>query len=110
MVAVLPNTPKPCLGARLRGIVPCAPTTSASKKATFIEPIKRLQKKAVQKARIVPGEKRSRRRLRPHWLATFDGSQTFGAHPTYHQRPHGRRRAKSLTLGAHDESFDPHQW
>ncbi len=85
-----------------RGIV-ALPDDVSFEEATFIEPINTIFK-AVQKARVTPGETVLVLGCGPIGLQLLHGRQA-PRRQHVHQRPHGRRRAKSLTLGAL-ESFD----
>src|SRR6266478_6239164 len=86
-----------------RGVVPL-PDNVSFDEATFIEPINTIYK-AVQKARIVPGEKVLVAGCGPIGLQLLMVAKLFGAH-LITSDPMAERRAKSLTLGA-AESFDP---
>ena len=86
-----------------RGVVPL-PDNVTFEEATFIEPINTIYK-AVQKARIVPGENVLVAGCGPIGLQLLMVAKLFGAH-LITSDPMAERRAKSLTLGAVD-SFDP---
>src|SRR5881394_1799346 len=86
-----------------RGVVPL-PDNVSFDEATFIEPINTIYK-AVQKARIVPGENVLVAGCGPIGLQLLMVAKLFGAH-LITSDPMAERRAKSLTLGAVD-SFDP---
>src|SRR5258708_21123922 len=85
------------------GVVPL-PDNVSFDEATFIEPINTIYK-AVQKARIVPGENVLVAGCGPIGLQLLMVAKLFGAH-LITSDPMPERRAKSLTLGA-TESFDP---
>jgi L-iditol 2-dehydrogenase len=86
-----------------RGIV-ALPDSVSFEQATFIEPINTIYK-AVQKARIAPGENVLVVGCGPIGLQLLMVANLFGAH-LFTSDPMAERRAKSLTLGA-VESFDP---
>ena len=86
-----------------RGIVPL-PDNVSFEEATFIEPINTIYK-AVQKARIAPGENVLVAGCGPIGLQLLMVAKLFGAH-LITSDPIEVRRTKSLTLGA-SESFDP---
>src|SRR5580765_6768870 len=86
-----------------RGVVPL-PDNVSFDEATFIEPINTIYK-AVQKARIVPGENVLVAGCGPIGLQLLMVAKLFGAH-LITSDPMAERRLKSLTLGA-TESFDP---
>jgi len=86
-----------------RGIVPL-PDNVSFEEATFIEPINTIYK-AVQKARIAPGESVLVAGCGPIGLQLLMVANLFGAR-LFTSDPMLERRAKSLTLGA-VESFDP---
>jgi L-iditol 2-dehydrogenase len=86
-----------------RGIVPL-PDDVSFEEGTFIEPINTIYK-AIQKARIVPGENVLVVGCGPIGLQLLMVAKLFGAH-LFTSDPMAERRAKSLTLGA-VESFDP---
>jgi L-iditol 2-dehydrogenase len=86
-----------------RGVVPL-PDSVSFEEATFIEPINTIYK-AVQKARIVPGEKVLVAGCGPIGLQLLMVAKLFGAH-LITSDPMAERRAISLTLGA-SKSFDP---
>ena len=90
-------------GANPGGVVPL-PDNVTFEEATFIEPINTIYK-AVQKARIVPGENVLVAGCGPIGLQLLMVAKLFGAH-LITSDPMAERRAKSLTLGATD-SFDP---
>jgi len=85
------------------GIV-ALPDNVSFEEGTFIEPINTIYK-AVQKARIVPGENVLVAGCGPIGLQLLMVAKLFGAR-LLTSDPMAERRAKSLTLGAH-ESFDP---
>ncbi len=86
-----------------RGIV-ALPDNVSFEEATFIEPINTIVK-AVQKARVAPGETVLVLGCGPIGLQLLMVSKLQGA-KLYTSDPIAERRAKSLTLGAL-ESFDP---
>src|SRR5271170_7055409 len=86
-----------------RGIV-ALPDNVSFEEATFIEPINTIVK-AVQKARIAPGETVLIAGCGPIGLQLLMVAKLSGAH-LYTSDPMAVRREKSLTLGAL-ESFDP---
>jgi len=86
-----------------RGIV-ALPDNVTFEEATFIEPINTIVK-AVQKARVAPGETVLIVGCGPIGLQLLMVSKIEGA-KLYSSDPIAERRAKSLTLGA-IESFDP---
>jgi len=86
-----------------RGIVPL-PDHVSFEEATFIEPINTIYK-AVQKARVAPGENVLVVGCGPIGLQLLMVANLFGAR-LFTSDPMAERRAKSLTLGA-VESFDP---
>jgi len=86
-----------------RGIV-ALPDNVTFEEATFIEPINTIVK-AVQKARVAPGETVLVVGCGPIGLQLLMVSKTEGAR-LYTSDPIPERRAKSLALGA-VESFDP---
>ena len=86
-----------------RGIV-ALPDNVSFEEATFIEPINTIVK-AVQKARVEPGETVLVVGCGPIGLQLLMVSKTVGAR-IYSSDPMATRRAKSLELGA-IESFDP---
>src|SRR5271155_3071157 len=86
-----------------RGIV-ALPDNVSFEEATFIEPINTIVK-AVQKARIRPGETVLIAGCGPIGLQLLMVAKLTGAH-LYTSDPMAVRREKSLTLGAL-ESFDP---
>ncbi len=86
-----------------RGIVPL-PDNVSFEEGTFIEPINTIYK-AVQKARIVPGENVLVAGCGPIGLQLLMVAKLFGAR-LLTSDPMPERRTKSLTVGA-DESFDP---
>jgi L-iditol 2-dehydrogenase len=86
-----------------RGIV-ALPDNVSFEEATFIEPINTIYK-AVQKARVAPGENVLVAGCGPIGLQLLMVAKLFGAR-LFTSDPMAERRAKSLTLGA-DESFDP---
>ncbi len=86
-----------------RGIV-ALPANVGFEEATFIEPINTILK-AVQKARVVPGETVLILGCGPIGLQLLMVTKTVGAR-IYTSDPMERRRKKSLALGA-VESFDP---
>jgi len=86
-----------------RGIV-ALPDNVSFEEATFIEPINTIVK-AVQKARIAPGETVLIAGCGPIGLQLLMVTQTTGAR-IYTSDPMSTRRAKSLQLGAL-ESFNP---
>src|SRR5580698_2388111 len=86
-----------------RGIV-ALPDNVSFEEATFIEPINTILK-AVQKARVAPGETVLIIGCGPIGLQLLMVTQTVGGR-IYTSDPVATRRAKSVTLGAID-SFDP---
>src|SRR5271165_6175744 len=86
-----------------RGIV-ALPNNVSFEEATFIEPINTIVK-AVQKARVAPGETVLITGCGPIGLQLLMVANLTGAN-LYTSDPMAVRRAKSLTLGA-IESFDP---
>ena len=86
-----------------RGIIPL-PDNVSFEEATFLEPINTILK-AVQKARVAPGETVLVVGCGPIGLQLLMVSKLAGAR-IYSSDPIAERRAKSLTLGA-VESFDP---
>jgi L-iditol 2-dehydrogenase len=86
-----------------RGIVPL-PDNVSFQEATFIEPINTIVK-AVQKARVAPGENVLVLGCGPIGLQLLMVAKLEGA-LLYTSDPIPQRRTKSLTLGA-IESFDP---
>jgi L-iditol 2-dehydrogenase len=86
-----------------RGIIPL-PHNVSFEEATFLEPINTILK-AVQKARVSPGETVLVAGCGPIGLQFLMVSKLAGAR-IYASDPIPERRAKSLTLGA-AESFDP---
>ncbi len=86
-----------------RGIVRL-PDNVSFEEATFIEPINTIYK-AVQKARVAPGENVLVAGCGPIGLQLLMVANLFGAR-LFTSDPMAERRAKSLTLGA-VESFDP---
>jgi L-iditol 2-dehydrogenase len=86
-----------------RGIV-ALPDNVSFEEATFIEPINTILK-AVQKARVAPGETVLIIGCGPIGLQLLMVTQTVGAR-IYTSDPVARRRTKSQELGA-VESFDP---
>src|SRR5499427_8138684 len=86
-----------------RGIVPL-PDNVSFEEATFIEPINTIYK-AVQKARIAPGDNVLVAGCGPIGLQLLMVAKLFGAH-LITSDPMAERREKSLRLGA-SESFDP---
>jgi L-iditol 2-dehydrogenase len=85
------------------GIIPL-PDNVSFEEATFLEPINTILK-AVQKARVAPGEIVLVAGCGPIGLQLLMVSKLAGAR-IYSSDPIPERRAKSLTLGA-AESFDP---
>jgi L-iditol 2-dehydrogenase len=86
-----------------RGIV-SLPDNVSFEEGTFIEPINTIYK-AIQKARVAPGETVLVAGCGPIGLQLLMVAKLFGAH-LFTSDPMAERRAKSLTLGA-VESFDP---
>jgi len=86
-----------------RGIIPL-PDNVSFEEATFLEPINTILK-AVQKARVAPGETVLVAGCGPIGLQLLMVSKLAGAR-IYSSAPIPARRAKSLALGA-AESFDP---
>src|SRR5215510_4925091 len=86
-----------------RGIV-SLPDDVSFEEATFIEPINTIVK-AIQKARVAPGENVLIIGCGPIGLQLLMVAKLSGAN-LFTSDPMAERRAKSLTLGAH-ESFDP---
>src|SRR5215468_2164002 len=86
-----------------RGIVPL-PDNVSFEEGTFLEPINTIYK-AVQKARVSPGENVLVAGCGPIGLQLLMVAKLFGAR-LLTSDPMAERRNKSLTLGA-EESFDP---